>query len=238
MKRRHWTDEPLVALDTETTGTDPKTARILEAAIVTCDPTGILEEDDRVIYIDPGIEIPAEASAIHGITAEKLKAMGAYSPQAGISYILNIINGRATMRNYPLVIYNTPYDWPLLMAECQRIPELQNGLFDTPYFLDPLVIDRALDKYRKGSRKLEDTAKYYGVTLNGAHGAQADATATLGVMTALIKKYPQLRALSLKDLQKLQADWYSEWRNRINQYWEKTGKADRVKGEWPKGETA
>ena len=72
-------------------------------------------------------------------------------------------------------------------------------------FLDPLVIDRALDKCRKGSRKLEETARFYKVELNSAHGAQADAKAALGVMGALINAYPELKEHKLADLQLLQA---------------------------------
>jgi DNA polymerase-3 subunit epsilon len=228
---RHWMNQAWVGFDTETTGTNPQDARILQAAIVTYDPTGVMVEEDRVVYVDPGVEIPAEASAIHGITKEKLEAEQAFPARAGIDWIARILFGRSVQRGYPIVIYNTPYDWPLLMAERHRhgieVSEKQ------PMFLDPLVIDRALDKYRKGSRKLEDTARLYGVKLDGAHGAQADATATLGIMQALVRRFPELKKHSLAEMQRLQAAWYREWRDHLNGYWQRTGKAERVTGEWP-----
>lgn len=233
MKQTHWTDSPFVAFDTETTGTDPQTARIIEAALVTDDPDGILKEDARVLYINPGIPIPPEASAIHGITEQVLIEKNAGGPQSSITFIFWSINSRATRREYPLVIFNASYDWPLLMAECARIPGFSYEDQAWPHFLDPLVIDRALDRYRKGSRKLEDVARFYKVALDGAHGAQADATATLGVMRAIIKAYPELKKHSLAEMQTLQARWYLEWRDHMNSYWTSIGKADRITGEWP-----
>jgi len=233
MRQLHWTESVLIGFDTETTGINPKTARILEAAIITQDPEGILKEDDRIIYIDPEIKIPSEASAVHGITAEKLKKLNAYRSNDGVRYISNFLQCRSFNRNYPLVIYNVTYDWPLLIEECKRANH--TPCFQ-PLFLDPLVIDRALDKYRKGSRKLEDTAKIYGVQINGAHGAQADAAAALGVMRALIKKFPELKKYTIEEMQKLQTSWYRTWRDGINDFWGKSGKQERILGEWPYGE--
>lgn len=192
-------------------------------------------EEDRVLYINPGVPIPPEASAVHGITAAKLKAEQAQESSTGIPYIFGTLMGRSVLRGYPLVIYNACYDWPLLMAECARIPGFDYQGQPRPSFLDPLVIDRALDKYRKGSRRLEDTARFYKVELKGAHGAQADATAALSIMRALIEAYPQLKSIDMPTMQKMQADWYAEWRDHINEYWEQTGKTDRVTGNWPGG---
>ena len=236
MKVPKWYEQPWIGFDTETTGTDPMIARILQAAILTHDPEGILAEEDRVVYINPGVPIPPQASAIHGLTIEKLIKLRATGPQNAIPYILEMINRRATLRSYPLVIYNTSYDWPLLLAECKRLPAFHLPGTTTPLFLDPLVIDRAMDKYRKGSRKLEDTARFYEVELTGAHGAQADAKAALGIMGVLISTYPELKTHTLAELQQLQAEWYEEWKDHLNEYWERTGRAERITGSWPLGE--
>jgi DNA polymerase-3 subunit epsilon len=151
MKTLKWYEKPFIGFDTETTGLDPKTARILQAAIVTHDLQGILAEEDRILYIDPGVPIPLEASDIHGITAEKLNAQQAQESSTGIPYIFGNLMGRATFRGYPLVIYNVCYDWPLLMAECARIAGFDYQNQPVPSFLDPLVIDRALDKYARAA---------------------------------------------------------------------------------------
>jgi DNA polymerase-3 subunit epsilon len=201
MKRVHWCDDVWAAYDSETTGTDVQTARILQAAIIVHDPEGILIEEDRVFYIDPGVPIPPKASAIHGITAERLATLEPMNARGGIEAVNTIVHSRSANRGYPLVIYNVQYDWPLLLAECARHWMILEGR--QPMFLDPLVIYRAADKYRKGSRKLEDVAKFYGVKMDGAaHGAQADAKAAMGIMRALIVKYPELRKQTLISLQR------------------------------------
>jgi len=236
MKIRHWTEQPLIGFDTESTGIDPKTSRIIQAAIVTLDPAGILDnnnEPNNVIWIDPGEPIPEEASKIHGITAEVLKTNNAFPSAKGLDYICHILQSRALQRKYPLVIYNVCYDFPLLMNECRRAEIIFNPKF---FFLDPLIIDRALDKYRPGSRRLEDVAKHYSVKLEQAHGALADTKAALGVMMALIKKYPELQKYSLEEMQVKQGAWYIDWRDHINQFWKAKGINQQINGFWPLGE--
>lgn len=239
MSEKHWTELPLIGFDTETTGTDPKTARILQAAIITRDPDGVMADGDVVAYVDPGIPIPAESSAIHKITAETLREQNAWPSHSAIPFLLGVITGRAIIRNCPLVIYNAPYDWPLIMEESKRVEGFSYPYFGDPKFLDPLVIDRALDKYRKSSRKLEDVAKFYDVPLGeSAHGAPADAEASIGVMRALISRFPELKKYSIDEMQGLQAQWYATWRDGINKFWQGKGIADRITGEWPTGNGA
>ena len=228
----------MIGFDTESTGVDTREARMLQAAIITCDPAGILKEDDRVLFVDPGpdVEIPREASEVHGITREVLMASSPLPHGEALRYIYRCISRRATLRHYPLVIYNAPYDWSLLIHECQRIPGFNAGAVQAPMFLDPLVIDRHFDKYRKGSRKLADVARHYGVELDDAHDAAADTRASIGVMLALIKSFPEIKELSLAELHEAQAMWYAAWKASLNSYWEKSGKQDRITGRWPFGE--
>ena len=69
-----WHGEPLVGFDLETTGTEPLEARIVTAAIVGVRPG---EPVRRLGWLaDPGIHIPAQASAIHGISSERASAEG------------------------------------------------------------------------------------------------------------------------------------------------------------------
>ncbi len=58
-------ERPVVFLDTETTGINPRIDRIVEIACVKIHPDG--RESEWVRRIDPGVPIPAAASAIHGI---------------------------------------------------------------------------------------------------------------------------------------------------------------------------
>lgn len=230
MSEHHWTGCVMASLDFETTSVNPLEARAVQAALAVGDAGGRVFA--RMCFIvDPGIEIPAEASAIHGITTEKARSEGC-SPAVMILRLLsalqcfNVHDGRV-----PLVIYNAPYDWPVLLQEAKRC---ELPVHCQPLFLDPLCLDRTLDRYRKGSRKLQDVAQFYGVKLNGAHDALSDAIAALGVIRAMIHKYPnELGGRSLSEMQAFQAGGYCEWRDHLNEYWERIGKADRVTGTWP-----
>ena len=63
-----WTDKPLFALDTETTGADPETARIITVCLGYSGMRGQFGADNWLI--NPGVPIPAEATKVHGITDE------------------------------------------------------------------------------------------------------------------------------------------------------------------------
>lgn len=172
---------PVVAFDTETTGVDPETARIVSAAVVALRPDGT-ESARRTWLINPGIPIPEEAAAIHGITTERARAQG-LPPGPAILEIAEMVE-RASERGLPLVVYNAPYDLTLLDREIRRhevgiVGDIDGvgGLWWEPRpVLDPYVIDKHLDRYRKGKRTLEAVAAHHGVEFEGsAHGAYADA---------------------------------------------------------------
>lgn len=191
-----WTIRPMLSLDTETTGVNVDEDRIVEIAAV------LLDHDGQVMHqwsaiIDPGVEIPTEASAIHGITTSRAMAEGV-KPAEALQTAADLIH-EAHVGLCPIVIYNATFDLPLLINECHR-----HGveLFPFAAVLDPLLFDKALDQYRKGSRKLVDVAKHYGIELSAeeAHGAVADATASGRIMRELIKQYPQLGDQSLARL--------------------------------------
>ena len=75
-----WHDGPLVGFDTETTGVDVATDRIVTAAVVTRDATGTRA---RTWLIDPGVPIPPAATAVHGITTEQARTEGR-APRAAL----------------------------------------------------------------------------------------------------------------------------------------------------------
>ena len=117
-------------------------------------------------------------------------------------------------RDLPIVIYKAPFDWSFVRAEANRHD------VDLPWFniIDPLVCDRALDKYRRGSRTLAATAALYEVDLGNAHDAAADAVAAVGIVRALAAQYPVLRNTDLSLLQTMQAKWHSEWATGYEDY--------------------
>ncbi len=107
----------------------------------------------------------------------------------------------------PVVVYNAPYDLSLLAAEC-----LRHGLapLDVPGpIIDPLVIDQAVDRYRRGKRTLEVTAELYGVSLDDAHDAGADAIAAGRLAQALAARYPSELDIPPAELHRRQQHWYA-----------------------------
>jgi DNA polymerase-3 subunit epsilon len=171
-----------VSLDTETTGKDPFEARVVDIALVHIEPGSDARIDSALI--DPGVEIPAEATAVHGISTERVQAEG--KPPAEVLDLFVGDVALAMKNNVPCVIQNAPYDLTVLQAECVRhgLPTLEDRL-GRPVgpVVDPMVLDRRLIKYRRrvspeqGARQLKTLAQVYDVTWDDtqAHGASYDA---------------------------------------------------------------
>jgi DNA polymerase-3 subunit epsilon len=200
-----WYEGIVPALDLETTGIDPLGARIVQAALVFVEPGGTIDAEGWIGIVDPGIEIPAGASAVHGITTAIARARG-IRPADALGQIAGLLDAIAD-RALPLVIYNAPFDWPLLIAEARR----HDVAVPRVLIIDPLVCDRAMDRYRRGSRKLEDVARHYDYALDHAHDAEADAVAAVAIARAIATRYADVGERTPTQMQPLQADWYAEW---------------------------
>lgn len=217
----------MVGYDCETTGTDPETARIVTATVVEIIGG---EATDHTWLINPGIPIPDEAAAIHGITTETAQAQG-LDPAYAIPEIRERLH-RTASAGHPLVIMNAPYDLTVLDRELRRLG--QEPLNDNYRVIDPMVIDRHLDKWRRGKRTLADLCLHYQVGLNGAHTAAEDAIAAARLAWRLARVWPQMGELSLDELHDLQRGWRLTWADDFRDYLTKQGKpADDVSGEWP-----
>jgi DNA polymerase-3 subunit epsilon len=199
-----WTNRVAV-FDTETTGTDPLEARIVTAFVGMLDAEGELERGTDWLA-NPGVEIPEPAVAVHGITTEMAQAEGEPAPEVLQKIIASL--EWIVRNNIPLVVYNAPYDLSLLAAECARhqlaMPELGKVV------VDPLVVDKQVDRYRKGGRKLGTTAEAYGVELFDAHDASADAVAAGRIAIAIARKFPTEVDVPLAELFDAQVRWHDE----------------------------
>lgn len=216
----YWTG-PLATFDLETTGVDTRNARIVTACIAVLDAAGtVLERHDWLA--DPGIEIPAQASAVHGITTARARAEGRDATEVvrEITERLRELLAAGTA----LVVYNAPYDLSLLAAECAR--HGVEPLRDPSPIIDPLVIDQAVDRYRRGKRTLEVTAELYGVPLDGAHDAGADAIAAGRLALALAARYPDDLDIPLTDLHGRQEQWFATRAADYQAYRRRTGDAN------------
>ncbi|MGV9314205.1 exonuclease domain-containing protein [Streptomyces sp. NPDC003691] len=234
-----WHTEELVGFDLETTGTEPWEARIVTAAVVRTGPGGAASR--RVWLADPGIRIPEQASAIHGITTERAAAEGRPAREVADEVAAELCG--AWERGVPVVAYNASFDLTLLGAELARhgLPSLADRLGGrTPGpVVDPLTIDRAADRYRKGKRTLEAVSAEYGVALAEAHDATADAEAAVAVARALGERHPSVAGLTPGELHEQQIRWYASWARDFESFLRRKGDASAtVDAAWPFREPA
>ena len=211
-----WSRGPLLGFDTETTGLDVETDRIVTAALVLRGPDG--SRSVRTWLLDPGVEIPAEASAIHGISTAEARAHG--QDAVGALEEIAAILVHHVHDGVPLVAYNASFDLSLLDVELARhglptVPE-RLGRPVAPV-LDPLVLDRWLDRAREGKRRLGDLCALYGIEGDGElHRADVDVLATLDVLDAQLVAHPRLRSTALDALHAAQAGAHRAWADRVN----------------------
>ncbi|MGY1502208.1 exonuclease domain-containing protein [Streptomyces sp. QTS52] len=229
-----WYEGPLAAFDTETTGVDVETDRIVSASVVVQEGPAIRPRVSRWL-INPGVPVPASATAVHGLTDEHLQRNGRW-PSPVMEEIARALAEQAAAGR-PLVIMNAPFDLTMLDRELRRhrASSLDRWFGSTPLLvLDPRVLDKHLDRYRKGRRTLTDLCAHYGVTLEGAHDAAADATASLEVVRAVGRRFAtRLERLSPAELHTLQAVWHAAQARGLQAWFAKSGTPEAVDPAWP-----
>lgn len=222
-----WSDL-LGVFDLETTGIDVDTSRIVSAYVGVIDAEGVPKGVSWLA--DPGIEIPAQASAVHGITTERARAEG--RPAAEVVAEITAVIRALLAQRVPLVIYNAAYDLSLLNRECRR--HGVEPLSDPTPVVDPLVIDRAMDRYRKGKRTLEVAAEFYGVALEDAHDAEADAVAAGRVAQAIARRYSDSLGEDVVLVHANQVTWAADSAQSFQEYMRRTKDPEFVAdGAWP-----
>ncbi|CAM5727906.1 3'-5' exonuclease OS=Streptomyces tendae OX=1932 GN=GUR47_31555 PE=4 SV=1 [Streptomyces tendae] len=229
-----WHHELLIGFDLETTGTDPREARIVTGAVI--EVRGGVPLGRREWLADPGVEIPADAVAVHGISNERAAREGRPADQ-----VADAIAGVLTdhwKAGVPVVAYNAAFDLTLLAAELRRhgLPSLRERLggLDPAPVVDPYTIDRAVDRYRRGKRNLEAVCREYGVPLDAAHDATADALAAARLACAIAGRHPKVAAFGPAELHRRQIEWCAEWAADFQAFLRRKGDPTaRVDGTWP-----
>jgi DNA polymerase-3 subunit epsilon len=182
----------ILVFDTETTGVDPKEARVVEVGAVESRslfgdmPKGWRWADGqkriirkRASFVNPGVPIPKESSDITGITDDQVASAESWAT-LGVRFM-------ASCEAYPILVgYNAlEYDVPLVNAENAR-----HGIearIDAAKTIDPVVFIR-WHRRAERSRTLGEMCKVYEVALDGAHRASADAEATERLLWAMVRE--------------------------------------------------
>lgn len=170
-------DRPVMFFDLETTGTDALHDRIVEISMIKVMPDGT--DIQRTVRVNPGMPIPAEATAVHHITDADVADKPLFSQLAeGIAQ---------SFRGCDLAGFNSNrFDIPLLAEEFARA-----GIdFD---FNECRFIDVQTIFHKKEQRTLSAAYKFYcGKNLDDAHSANADTRATYEVLMAQLDRYDDL----------------------------------------------
>ena len=161
----------------ETTGVNIATDRIVEISILKIYPNG--NKESKTWLVNPEIEIPAEATAVHGITNEKVVTEPTFKELA------NKVN--EMIAGCDLAGFNSNrFDIPLLAEELLRA-----GIdFDMNH---RKAIDVQVIFHKKEQRTLSAGYKFYcGKELDDAHSAEADTLATYEILKAQLDRYSDI----------------------------------------------
>lgn len=168
---------PIIFFDLETTGTNITNDRIVEISLIKVMPDG--QENSRTRRVNPGMPIPAEATAVHGISDEDV----ANEPR--FEQIARSL--AAIFQGCDIAGFNSNrFDIPMLKQEFDRAG-VELNLSDAKF------IDVQTIFHKREPRNLVAAYKFYcNADLENAHSADADTRATFEVLKAQLEKYPDL----------------------------------------------
>lgn len=168
---------PLIVFDLETTGLVAGSDRIIELAAVKVMPDG--EEISKCWLLNPCVPIPPETSEIHGITDEIVKDCPSFNEKAAEIFEF--------FEDCDLAGFNSDrFDIPCLAAEFERA-----GFDLGAARVNHIDVQRIYHKMEP--RDLAAAVRFYcNRDHTGAHGAEADAQATLDVLKAQLERYGSL----------------------------------------------
>jgi DNA polymerase III epsilon subunit-like protein len=203
----------VAVIDFETTWDDDsaRTQHPVSVAVVHCD-LGVLGSERVVLnqVINPECRIRPEATAIHGISNERVFDKPTFDKV--LPEIAEAIDGRV------LASYNLPFDWGVLNLYAPGLCPFGS--------LDPLVLAKVADQFKR-SKKLVDVAARRGINLENAHDACADALATARVIPLLLRDIKQAKTFRPEALDSVAGIW--DWTCREAIAWERWYASSRAR---------
>lgn len=233
---KDWTRTPMVGFDCETTGVDVETDRIVSSSVVRWGGGLPTVAFNRLSDLG-GAEIPAAATAVHGITTEQAHTQG--RPAAEVIEEITARLAEFTGEGLAVVAINAQFDLTILDREAARYGIRPLFARSVPLVLDPRVLDKHVLPYRRGPRDLTSLAGFWCVKITGAaHEAETDARTACGVVHAIGRRYPHLARQDLGELHERQVHWAREQNEGLRAYFARTpGKEHRAVGmerfDWP-----
>ena len=109
-----------------------------------------------VFIVDPGREVPPGAEAIHGISTQRARDEGCPLDEAAA--VLHAALGKAQADNEPVVVMNASFD---ITIAATLFRSFALAPIEWRAVVDPLVIDRKVDNFRPGRRRLDALCEIY-----------------------------------------------------------------------------
>jgi DNA polymerase-3 subunit epsilon len=210
-----WTRGEVLGFDLETTGVDRFNDVPVSYSLVSV--VGGVVRTSWSGLIDPGREIPPEATEVHGISTERAREEG--MPLSTAVCLLTDAVLAASARGVPLAGMKLDYDLTLL--DTQARAWCGCGLSERGWagpVLDAVVLDRHFDPERRGHRTLVDLCAQYGIDIVQPHDATADAIASLEVLFSIADRCRELEEADLLELHCSQIAWHREWVERQDEW--------------------
>jgi|SRR5690554_472069 len=250
-----WAFGELAPFDVETTGVDVESARIVTAAVGHIVPGAEPAMESHLLAVD--VDIPAEATEVHGITTEYARQHG--RPAVEVLEAVADRLAKLLAAGVPVVGMNVAFDLTILDRELRRNDlALLNARLGRPVapVIDVFVIDKAVDRFRRGGRKLVDLCSHYGVRLDDAHDASADALAAARVAYAMCRRataepgavaamygdrprqaphiadaFVRLGGMNLAELHEAQRHWFAEQGESLAAYFRRQASEEAARAE-------
>jgi len=173
-----------IAFDSETTGLDTSKARMIELGAVRIVHGEVDEEQSFRELINPGVPIPADSQAIHGISDADVAEARNFAA---------VVADFDDWRHHSVMIgYATGFD----LAMLKRERSLAGLDWQHPRSLDVRFLVNLLAP-NLPDYSLDTIANWAGVEVHERHSALGDAIATASIFVALI---PQLREHGIRTL--------------------------------------
>lgn len=215
-----WADEPLTGFALATTGLDPATARMIAVGQRTVNDGANAPASVHLVRCAEAI--PADATAVHGLTNADLEA-GA-DPAAAITALVAQLTHLSDV-GQPVVLFNARWILTVIRAEAARV-DLPVEFPSHLAVIDPLIIDQHLQPARHaGARTLKALCTGWGSPCEGLGPVQANADAALRLAWTMGHRMGALRDLSVPELVAAQRTWWREREEERQTYLRSRGRA-------------
>jgi DNA polymerase-3 subunit epsilon len=178
---------PTLILDTETTGLDARSDRIVSLGAVTAHGTRLYRSRMIDDLVDPGVPIPPLSTSVHGITDAMVAGARAF-PEVYADF-------QRLAANRVVIGHNIPFDMTVLRAEANR----HDRPWEDLVFIDTLRLASLLNPTLR-KFELETLSEIYHIDLHGRHTALGDALVTAELFFRMVPRLQQQGFRTLRDL--------------------------------------